>query len=95
MFSDHSEKNYKPVLRKLEKYTNIWKLSSMFLNNDPKMKSWGKLENALRWKKMVKQYIKKKLLECSKNNEQMIVLNVYIGNFKLITFWLKKLEKAK
>lgn len=48
MFSDHSEKNYKPVLRKLEKYTNIWKLSSMFLNNDPKTKSRGKLENALR-----------------------------------------------
>ena len=32
MFSDHSEKNYKSVLRKSEKYTNIWKLSSMFLN---------------------------------------------------------------
>lgn len=68
----------------------------MFLNNDTKMKSGGKSENALRWKKIVKQYLKKKkLLECSKNNEKMIVLNVCIGNFKLITFWLKKLEKAK
>ena len=32
MCSDNSEKNYKSVLRKSEKYINIWKLSSMFLN---------------------------------------------------------------
>lgn len=50
MFSDHSEKNYKPVLRKLEKYTNIWKLSSMFLNNDPKTKSRGKIRKCFEMK---------------------------------------------